>query len=91
MIFKRVSDKEIADMNRYLLNCMSQSMLEKAIDEIGLTSIEKEITLLRYGKARLTVEELCKQLNISPETYKKHRRNILYKISIFFSNQHFEV
>lgn len=91
MIFKRVSDEEIADMNRYLLNCMSQSMLEKVIDEIGLTSIEEEITLLRYGKARLTVDELCEQLNISPGTYKKHRRNILYKISLFFANQHFEV
>ena len=90
MIFERVSDKEIADMNRYLLNCMSQSMLDKVVGEIGLTSIEKDITLLRYGKERLTVDELCEQLNISPGTYKKHRRNILHKISIFFAGQHFE-
>ena len=90
MIFERVSDEEIADMNRYLLNCVSQSMLERVVDEIGLTSIEKDITLLRYGKERLTVDELCEQLNISHITYKKHRRNILHKISIFFADKHFE-
>lgn len=91
MIFKRVSDEEIADMNRYLLNCMSESMLVEVINTIGLTSIEEQITLLRYGKERLSVEELCDKLCISLSTYKKHRRNILYKISLYFANQQLDV
>lgn len=90
MIFKRVSDEEIADMNRYLLNYVSESMLKAVVEEIGLTPIEKEITMLRYGKQRLTVDELCEKMCISLSTYKKHRRNILYKISVYFANQHFE-
>lgn len=90
MIFKRVSDEEIADMNRYLLNYVSESMLKAVVDEIGLTPIEEEITMLRYGKQRLTVDELCEKMCISLSTYKKHRRNILYKISVYFANQHFE-
>lgn len=90
MIFKRVSDEEIADMNRYLLNCVSESMLKAVVDEIGLTPIEEEITMLRYGKQRLSVDELCDKMCISLSTYKKHRRNILYKISVYFANQHFE-
>lgn len=90
MIFKRVSDEEIADMNRYLLNYVSESMLKAVVEEIGLTAIEEEITMLRYGKQRLTVDELCEKMCISLSTYKKHRRNILYKISVYFANQHFE-
>ena len=90
MIFKRVSDEEIADMNRYLLNYVSESMLKAVVDEIGLTPIEEEITMLRYGKQRLSVDELCDKMCISLSTYKKHRRNILYKISVYFANQHFE-
>lgn len=90
MIFKRVSDEEIADMNRYLLNYVSESMLKAVVEEIGLTPIEEEITMLRYGKQRLTVDELCEKMCISLSTYKKHRRNILYKISVYFANQHFE-
>ena len=90
MIFKRVSDEEIADMNRYMLNYVSESMLKAVVEEIGLTAIEEEITMLRYGKQRLTVDELCEKMCISLSTYKKHRRNILYKISVYFANQHFE-
>lgn len=90
MIFKRVSDEKIADMNRYLLNYVSESMLKAVVEEIGLTPIEEEITMLRYGKQRLTVDELCEKMCISLSTYKKHRRNILYKISVYFANQHFE-
>lgn len=90
MIFKRVSDEEIADMNRYLLNYVSESMLKAVVEEIGLTPIEEEITMLRYGKQRLTVDELCEKMCISLSTYKKHRRNILYKISVYFANQHLE-
>lgn len=90
MIFKRVSDAEIADMNRYLLNYVSDSMLKEVVDEIGLTPIEEEITMLRYGKQRLTVDELCNKMCISLTTYKKHRRNILYKISLYFANHSFE-
>lgn len=90
MIFKRVSDEEIADMNRYLLNYVSESMLKAVVEEIRLTPIEEEITMLRYGKQRLTVDDLCEKMCISLSTYKKHRRNILYKISVYFANQHFE-
>lgn len=86
MIFQRVSDEEISEMNKYLLNCMPEALLVEAIKEIGLTSTEEEITMLRYGKERLTVEELCERMNISNSTYKKHRRNILYKISLYFSH-----
>lgn len=83
MLFSRVSDEEINKMNRYLLNYVSDSSLRQVIEKIGLTPIEEQITLLRYGKDRLSVEELCDKLCISLGTYKRHRRNILYKIAVF--------
>jgi DNA-binding NarL/FixJ family response regulator len=86
MLFEPVSDEQLADLNRYLLNKVPETLLIDTIKKVGLTEIEEQITILRYGKARKSVDDVCSELNISMSTYKRHRRNILYKISLYFEH-----
>jgi hypothetical protein len=69
-----------------LLNHVSVSQLERLVQDIGFSTIEENIIKLRYGKEKLSIEDLCDKLHISKTTYKKHRLNILYKFIIYFDS-----